>query len=76
MHGLKPLKEKQIEALEAFTSGYDMFVALPTGYGKSIIFGMLPLLFDKLLQGGVTPAAVQQWTLSAMTSKTKNGSFS
>ena len=46
MHGLKPLKEKQTEALEAFTSGYDTFVALPTGYGKSIIFGMLPLLFD------------------------------
>ena len=47
--GLKPLKEKQREALEAFTSGHDMFVALPTGYGKSIIFGVLPLLFDKLL---------------------------
>ena len=27
--GLKPLKEKQREALEAFTSGHDTFVALP-----------------------------------------------
>ena len=25
-----------------------MFVALPTGYGKSLIFAMLPLLFDFL----------------------------
>ena len=47
--GLKPVKEKQREALEAFTSGHDMFIALPTGYGKSIIFGVLPLFFDKLL---------------------------
>jgi len=46
---LKPLKEKQTEAIQAFISGKDTFVALPTGYGKSIIFGILPLLFDKLL---------------------------
>jgi len=45
---LKPFKTKQIEALLAFISGHDTFVALPTGYGKSIIFGVLPLLFDKL----------------------------
>ena len=46
---LKPLKEKQSEALRVFISGHDTFVALLTGYGKSIIFGVLPLLFDKLL---------------------------
>ena len=46
---LKPLKQKQLEALRVFISGHDTFVALPTGYGKSIIFGVLPLLFDKLL---------------------------
>ena len=49
--GLKPLKEKQREALDTFTSGHDTFVALPTGYGKSIIFGVLPLLLDKLFLG-------------------------
>ena len=32
--GLKSLKEKQREALEAFISGHDTCVALPTGYGK------------------------------------------
>ena len=46
---LKPLKQKQREALKAFTSGHDTFVVLPTRYGKSIVFGVLPLLFDKLL---------------------------
>ena len=30
-----PLKTKQREAVEAFMKGNDVFVALPTGYGKS-----------------------------------------
>ena len=46
---LRPLKQKQLDALRAFVSGRDTFVALPTGYGKSVIFAVLPLLFDKLL---------------------------
>ena len=42
------LKEKQREAIERFCSGNDVFVSLPTGYGKSLIFAMLPLVFDKI----------------------------
>ena len=42
------LKEKQREAITAFVRGRDTIVLLPTGYGKSIIFSMLPLVFDKL----------------------------
>lgn len=38
--GFRPLKAKQQEALVAFVSGKDMFVALPTGYGKSIIYAI------------------------------------
>jgi len=45
---LRPLKPKQVEALSTFLSGKDTFVVLPTGYGKSIIFAVLPLLFDLL----------------------------
>ena len=42
------LKEKQYEAIEGFCSGNDVFVSLPTGYGKSLIFAVLPLVFDKM----------------------------
>ena len=47
--GLQGLKPKQLAAVESFVSRKDTFVALPTGYGKSIIFAILPLLFDLLL---------------------------
>ena len=46
---LRQLKPKQLEAVESFVSGQDTFVALPTGYDKSVIFAVLPLLFDRLL---------------------------
>lgn len=46
--GLKSLKEKQEEAVKSFLSNKDTFVALPTGYGKSIIYAVLPLVFDKI----------------------------
>ena len=45
--GVQFLKEKQLEAIHAFLDGRDTFVSLPTGYGKSLIYGILPLLFDK-----------------------------
>ena len=40
------LKEKQVEAIQSFVNGRDVFVALPTGYGKSLIYGFLPSVFD------------------------------
>ena len=43
-----PLKMKQREAVEAFMKWNDVFVALPTGYGKSVIFGILPTAYDIL----------------------------
>lgn len=48
--GFSNLKPKQVDAIDAFLKGHDVFVSLPTGYGKSLIFAMLPPLFD-LLQG-------------------------
>ena len=42
------LKQKQKEALQAIVvNGQDCLIVLPTGYGKSLIYQMLPLLFDK-----------------------------
>jgi len=42
------LKDKQLEAIKHFCSGKDVFVSLPTGYGKSLIYGVIPLVFDKM----------------------------
>ena len=46
--GISDMKPKQIDAIKNFVSGRDTFVTLPTGYGKSIIFAILPLLFNFL----------------------------
>ena len=47
--GIEALKAKQEEAILSFLAGNDTFVSLPTGYGKSIIYGILPVLYDLLL---------------------------
>ena len=46
--GLDQLKPKQIEVISAFVGGRDVFVSLPTGYGKSIIYAALPFVFDRV----------------------------
>ena len=46
--GYTSLKEKQREAVEAFVAANDTFVSLPTGYGKSLCYSLLPLVFDFL----------------------------
>ena len=55
--GLDSLKEKQMEEARSFAINQDKFVCLPTGYGKSIIYAMLPYVFDKL-RGKLLLAAV------------------
>lgn len=42
------LKGKQVDAILALIFGNDAFVILPTGYRKPLIYGVMPLLFDKL----------------------------
>ena len=44
------LKDKQVEAIQKFCEGSDVFVSLPTGFGKSMIYGLLPLEHDDNLQ--------------------------
>ena len=46
--GYARLKDKQMKAVTTFMQGKDVFVSLQTGYGKSIIYAVLPLLFDRL----------------------------
>ena len=57
--GLKELKEKQTEALLAFINRNDIFVSLPTGYGKSIIYRILPLVYDTLKSKKSVKSSVQ-----------------
>ena len=35
------LKDKQLEAVYRFCCGNDVFVSLPTGYGKSVVYAIL-----------------------------------
>ena len=46
--GITRLKDEQKDAILAFASGRDVFVSLPTGYGKSICYSCLPGLFSRL----------------------------
>ena len=39
------LKGKQFEAIYNFCSQKDVFVSLPTGFGKSVIYGLLPFQY-------------------------------
>ena len=54
--GISTLKSQQSEAIFQFLHGRDMFVALPTGYGKSLCYMALPWIFDRLR--GVTNQSV------------------
>ena len=44
----KGLKAKQREAITRFVGGEDVFICLPTGFGKSLCYALLPLVFDYL----------------------------
>jgi superfamily II DNA helicase RecQ len=45
---VKNLTDLQLDAITAVVNKRDTFVTLPTGYGKSLIFQMLPCIVDKL----------------------------
>ena len=48
--GYPSLRPEQLEVAIQFylLSGRDVFAVLPTGFGKSLCFAVLPLAFDKL----------------------------
>ena len=45
---VETLKNKQKEAICSFVNGRDCFVILPTGYGKTLCYVLLPYVFDHL----------------------------
>ena len=46
--GISVFKQEQERAIRLSVGGSDVFVSLPTGYGKSACFGSLPVMFDSL----------------------------
>ena len=46
--GYADLKLEQKQAIKSFIQKKDVFVILPTGFGKSLCYGCLPLVYDSL----------------------------
>ncbi len=42
------LKPEQKQAILSFAEGKDVFCCLPTGYGKSFCYSLLPRVFDRM----------------------------
>ena len=47
--GYERMKSEQLQIVESFVTGHDVFGVLPTGYGKSLCYACLPSVFDCLL---------------------------
>ena len=58
-HSTALFKDKQYQAIKSFYLGNDSFVSFPTGYGKSIIYAVLPLVFNIKIKG-IKPIELQQ----------------
>ena len=49
--GYEKMKDHQLQVVTGILkgAGHDVFAVLPTGYGKSLCFASLPMLFDQVL---------------------------
>ncbi|XP_019858455.1 PREDICTED: uncharacterized protein LOC100633019 [Amphimedon queenslandica] len=56
--GYETVKEDQRYVIRSFLEGKDVFACLPTGYGKSLCYFILPLVYD-ILQGHSSPWFVE-----------------
>lgn len=51
VEGISELKREQRDALQAFVGGEDVLALLPTGFGKSLIYQLVPRVCKKLALG-------------------------
>ena len=58
---IENLLEEQQKSLREFFGGYNIFVNLPTGFGKSLIFQCLPIAADALFARPRGSSAVVVW---------------
>ena len=52
--GIVKLTEHQLKALNNFLCGKDLFVCLPTGHGKSLIYQLCPVVVKEFSSSGLT----------------------
>ena len=50
--GYQSIKSEQLRVVVGVVEGRDVFAVLPTGYGKSLCYACLPLVFDQLQPSG------------------------
>ena len=58
---MKDLREEQYQCLEAVMSGKDVLAVLPTGFGKSLIYQLVP--FNTSLKNGVPLSRTKYFVL-------------
>ena len=66
--GITELKPEQQEAVELLLDGKNVFVTLPTGYGKSAIYQVLPLCTKSLLAPSTATCKSSVIIISPLTS--------
>ncbi len=64
--GVQEVEGTSIASDLAFVEGNDVFGVLPTGYGKSLCYAILPDLLDSLLQPAEPPIVVVVTPLTAI----------
>ena len=60
------LKEEQLSAIKAVYERQDVFVSLPTGYGKGLCYQTLPFLMEHILVVSPLVALIKQKVVSSV----------
>eukprot|EP00795_Rhopilema_esculentum_P010124 gene10124-18787_t len=58
MFGISSMHEEQLEALRHFFRGKHLYFSAPTGYGKSLIYRVIPFVNDYLMDQLTLPSCI------------------